>query len=102
MRVVADVARQHGVLGEDHAQRIVEWADHLNRKRNERSVASLLFSWHDADWLQQRRCDPLIGRSQRLGTRFCSGPFSRRWDESVDAAVDAVSTRALSRPARPS
>ena len=69
MRVVAGVARQYGVWGDDHAQRIVDWAEHLKRPRNKSSLASLLYSWHNADWLQQRRRDPLIGQSQRLGTR---------------------------------
>ena len=83
MRLIAGVARQHGVWGEDHARRIVDWSEHLSRARNNTSISSLLYMWHNADWLQQRRRDPLIGQSQRPGTRHCSGPVYRRWDESL-------------------
>ena len=101
MRAVADVARQHGVWGEEHAQRIGDWAEHLKRLRNERSLVSLFFL-HNAEWLQQRRRDPLVGQTQRPGTRFCSGPIYRRWDESVDGAVQAKTTRVLRRATDPS
>ena len=79
----------HGstVLGvDDHVQRIIDWAEHLKRPRNKSSLASLLYSWRNADWLQQRRRDPLIGPSQRLGTRRDGGPIFRRWDESCEYA----------------
>ena len=90
MRTVASVARQYGVWGEDHARRVVTWAQHLQRPRNGTSLASILFRWHTAEWLQRRRRDALIGQNSRLGTRLCSGPLFRRWDESVTVAEEVV------------
>ena len=52
MRAIGSLARQHGTWGEDHARRVVDWAQHLLRERNSRSLASQLYRWHDAKWLQ--------------------------------------------------
>ena len=86
MRFVAGIARERGAWGCEHAKRVVDWANHLSRPRNSSSLATMLFLWRDEGWLQQRRLDPLIGGSQRPGTRLGSGPVHRRWDEAVASA----------------
>ena len=84
------MARQHGTWGHLHAKRVVAWADHLSRPRNSYSLASMLFTWHDAAWLQTRRLDSDVGGHRRPGTRAQSGPVCARWDESVELARDSL------------
>ena len=86
MRAAADLARQQGDWGMRHAMRVCSWAEHLDRPRNYESLASLLFRWHGASWLEDRRLDPNIGGSLRPGTRTQSGYLNVRWDESIAKA----------------
>ena len=90
MRVVASIARQGGLWGEDHARRVIDWALHLKRDRNRSSLASQLYIWRNEEWLAQRRRDPLVGGAARPGTRRSSGPLHRRWDEAVESAREAL------------
>ena len=86
MRAAADLARQQGDWGTQHAKRVCCWAEHLERPRNRDSVASMLFQWHNAAWLEERRLDSSVGGSLRPGTRSQSGFLNTRWDESVSKA----------------
>ena len=86
MRAAADLAKQQGSWGTRHATRVCGWAEDLERPRNNESLASLLFRWHDAAWLEERRLDPAVGGSLRPGTRAQSGYLNARWDESVHKA----------------
>ena len=69
MSAATDLAKQPGNLGTRHATRVCSWAERLERPRNHQSLASLLFRWHDAAWLEERRLDPAVGGSMRPGTR---------------------------------
>ena len=66
-----------------HAKRVSDWAEHLERPRNHASLASILYHWHGADWLENRRLHPDFGGPLRPGTRAASGFLCARWDESV-------------------
>ena len=75
-----------------HAQRVVDWSEHLLRERNAQSLASRFFSWHDHEWLQNRRLDPDIGvGALRPGTRALPGPVMKRWDEALADAREFLS-----------
>ena len=87
MQLVSSVARSQGLWGDEHAQRVVDWAQHLTRSLNHASLASSLYRWHGQVWLQNQRLDPLVGGTNRPGARAFSGPAYRRWDESVSDAV---------------
>jgi hypothetical protein len=89
-RAAADLAKELGDWGAQHAKRVCNWAEHLDRPRNHASLASLFFRWHDADWLETRRLDPDIGGPNRPGTRSSSGFVCTRWDEAVLKARNAV------------
>ena len=86
MRAVSSLAREQGAWGLLHAQRVVDWAAHLERPRNANSLAAILYAWHGSDWLNARRRDPDIGGADRPGTRASSGPVVARWDDGVFAA----------------
>ena len=92
MRVIAGLAREQGLWGRAHAERVVAWSKHLRRPRNGHSLAAKLYCWHDANWLQARRRDNDIGGVDRPGTRLSSGPVPIRWDESVNRASEALNT----------
>ena len=83
MRAISNLARQHGSWGQLHAQRVILWASHLERPRNCRSPAAILYNWHGSSWLEDRRRDPDVGGVGRPGTRFTSGPVVTRWDDGV-------------------
>ena len=84
---MSDLARQRGLWGVEHARRVVSWSDHLKRPRNELSLAAILYSYHDATWLESRRqCSR--GGTMRPGTRTDAGPVFARWDESVIKALE--------------
>ena len=83
MRIVGNLARQQGTWGEEHAKRVVAWAEHLERPHNNFSPAAQLLSWHGPQWLQQRR---LESGTMRPMTRVLPGYLPKRWDESVDDA----------------
>ena len=87
MRLVSSVARSQGLWGDAHAQRVIDWAQHLTRLMNHTSLASSLYRWHGQKWLNNRRLDPLVGGTNRPGTRDSSGPMYRRLDETVSDAV---------------
>ena len=86
LRAVSNLAHRQGDWGTQHAIRLCHWADHLERSRNQRSIAAIMYDWHDAAWLEQRRLDPHIGGSLHPGTRCSSGFLHARWDESVSKA----------------
>ena len=90
MRAAATMANLQGDWGREHAKRICSWAEHLERPRNHSSLASILYRWHGADWLEDRRLNPDIGGPLRPGTRAASGFFCVRWDESVLKARSAI------------
>ena len=83
MRAVANLAHQQGDWGTQHAIRVCNWADHLERPQDQKSLAALMHTYHDAAWLEGRRLNPDIGGASRPGTRAQSGYFNARWDESV-------------------
>jgi hypothetical protein len=85
-RAAATLAKQHGDWGVEHAKRVCTWSDHLERARNHSSLASLLYRWHNAQWLEERRLNPDVGGPLRPGTRSQSGFVCARWDESVAKA----------------
>ena len=68
--------------GREHARRVLAFADHMLRPRNSLSLASILFKWHDAEWLKARRQEG-AGGSNRPGVRLFSGHVQRRWDEAL-------------------
>ena len=89
MRKVAEIARQQGTWGTLHAQRVIDWSEHLQRERNAQSLAANLYSWHDHVWLQNRRLDPEVGTgAMRPGTRALPGPVMKRWDEALADAKE--------------
>ena len=90
MRAAASLARQQGDWGVEHAKRVCTWSDHLERARNHSSLASLLYRWHSAEWLEERRLNPDLGGPLRPGTRSQSGFVRARWDESVIKARAAA------------
>ena len=67
LRAVSSLAREQGAWGLLHAQRVVDWAAHLERPRNGNSLAAILYAWHGSDWLNARRRDPDIGGAGRPG-----------------------------------
>ena len=81
MRSVGNLARHQGLT--EHAKRIIDWAEHLQRPRNHDSLASELFRWHDAEWLQCRRVESGV---MRPATRALPGFLPKRWDESLQEA----------------
>ena len=83
MRAISNLVRQHGSWGQLHARRVVSWAAHLERPRNSKSLAAILYSWHGSRWLDERRRGPEFGGAGRPGTRACSGPVVARWDDGV-------------------
>ena len=87
MRSIATLARMHGAWGLEHAERVVNWSDHLQRERNQLSLAAQLYAWRGAAWLQERRVESSSGRP---GTRQYSGYAQRRWDEAVEDAKVAM------------
>ena len=89
-RAAANLARQQGDWNTEHARRVCSWAEHLERPRNQASLAALFFAWHDASWLEGRRSDPFVGGPLRPGTRTSSGFLCARWDESIQKARDAL------------
>ena len=87
MRLIGNLARQRGLWGKQHAERVVAWADHLDRPRNHASLAAELYKWHDSAWLQQRR---IASGIMRPGTRAKAGYLPKRWDEAVPDARDYI------------
>ena len=85
-RLVSTIARQRGLWGLEHANRVLLWAEHLRRPRNSASLASTLFAFRDAQWLEKCRTNPDMGGYRRPGTRQEAGPVCRRWDEALDDA----------------
>ena len=83
MRIVGNLARHQGLCGTEHARRVFAWADHLQRPQNHSSLASQLYLWHDAEWLQNRRIESGI---MRPATRALPGYLPKRWDESLESA----------------
>ena len=83
MRTAAALAREQGDWGALHAKRVIDWGEHLCRARNHSSLASVLFRWHGAAWLEERRQDPLVGGPSRPGTRTAPGFLCARWDEAL-------------------
>ena len=83
MRCVSNLARHQGLWGTEHAKRVIAWADHLERPQNHTSLASQLFLWHDAEWLQRRRVESGV---MRPATRASPGYLPKRWDESLQDA----------------
>ena len=83
MRSVSCLPREQGAWGLLHAQRVVDWAAHLERPRNGNSLAAILYDWHVSAWLNARRRDPVIGGADRPGPRASSGPVVARWDDGV-------------------
>ena len=83
MRTIGNLALQRGIWGNEHAKRVVAWADHLERAQNASSLAAQLFLWRDQLWLQQRRIDSGVMRPM---TRALSGFLPKRWDESIQDA----------------
>ena len=84
MRRVAELQRCYGDWGTEHANRVLDWAEHLRRDRNSASIAAALFKWRDHEWLQSRRQDDSIGTGVgRPGTRAAPGPVPKRWDEAL-------------------
>ena len=83
MRIIGNLARQRGTWGKEHANRVVAWADHLERPRNQSSLAAKLYLWRGPSWLQQRR---LESGTMRPATRAVPGFMPRRWDESIEEA----------------
>ena len=83
MRCVSNLARHQGLWGAEHAKRIIDWADHLQRPQNQSSLAAQLFLWHDAEWLQRRRIESGV---MRPATRATPGFLPKRWDESLEEA----------------
>ena len=81
-RKVAQVARVEGDWGRQHARRVLAFAEHMSRPRNASSLASILFKWHDAAWLQAKRHEG-AGGSNRPGVRLFSGHVQRCWDEAL-------------------
>ena len=91
MRQISYLARQYGTWGHAHAQRVVDWAEHLKRPHNSASPAAQLYAWRGPHWLHARRLDPDVGSGMhRPGTRSSPGPVVRRWDESVPDAREYV------------
>ena len=80
MRTIGNLARQQGAWGSQHAQRVVEWAEHLERPGNFCSLASRLYRWRGPEWLQNRRNQSGVNRP---GTRILQGYLPKRWDESI-------------------
>ena len=83
MRAVSNLVRQQGGWGTQHAIRACNWADHLERPQNQRSLAAILYNHHNAAWLEERRLSPDTGGALRPGTRAESGYFHARWDEAL-------------------
>ena len=54
MRAAAGMAKQQGDWGVVHAKRACSWAEHLERPWKHSSLASLLYHWQGADWLEER------------------------------------------------
>ena len=86
MHAISNLAHQQDGWGTQHAIRACNWADHLQRPRNDKSLAAILFNFHDAEWLEERRQDPNIGGALRPGTRAHSVFFHTRWDEALRKA----------------
>jgi hypothetical protein len=82
-RAVSNLACQQGSWGTQHAVRVSNWAEHLERPRNHGSLAAMLFTWHGAAWLEDRRLSPDVGGVLRPGTRSNSGFLHARWDEAL-------------------
>ena len=83
IRSVGKLARHQGLWGTEHAKRIIDWAEHLQRPHNHKSLASQFFRWHDAEWLQRRRVESGV---MRPATRATPGFLPKRWDESLQEA----------------
>ena len=83
MRIIARLARQQGTWGKAHAERVVASAAHLQRPRNQFSIAAHLYGWRGPAWLQSRQVDSGVMRPL---TRALPGFLSRRWDESINDA----------------
>ena len=83
MRIIGNLAREQGLWGTEHAQRIVAWAEHLERPHNHMSPAAQLYTWHGPAWLSQRRQE---SGTMRPMTRASSGFLPKWWGESVDEA----------------
>ena len=83
MRAIGVLARQHGTWGSDHAKRVVEWAEHLERPRNQDSLASMLYAWRGPAWLHNRRIESGV---MRPATRALPGYLPKRWDEAIEDA----------------
>ena len=90
MRAASMLAKSQGDWGVLHAKRVCNWAEHLERERNYFSLASLLYRWYGAKWLEDRRLSPDFGGPLRPGTRAESGFLCARWDESVSKARSEV------------
>ena len=86
MRSAANLAHRLGDWGTQHAVRVCNWAEHLERPHNHNSLAAILFKWHGASWLQNRRLNPDVGGALRPGTRSSSGFLHARWDEALNKA----------------
>jgi hypothetical protein len=86
MRAVSNLVHRHGSWGTQHAARVCSWAEHLERPRNQSSLAAILYNWHGARWLEDRRLNPNIGGVLRPGTRSNSGFLHARWDEAISKA----------------
>ena len=83
MRIIGQFARQQGAWGAEHAERVVDWAEHLERPRNEASSAARLFLWRGPLWLQMRRLESGVNRPM---TRTTPGFLPKRWDEGIEEA----------------
>ena len=80
---VGNLARHQGLWGTEHVRCVIAWAEHLERPRNNNSLASQLYLWHGPDWLQNRRVDSGV---MRPATRALPGFLPKRWDEAVQDA----------------
>ena len=70
-------------------RRCCDWDAHIRRERNAHSWCHALVTWHDGQWLAQRRAEASGNSSStsRTRTRAVRGHPQQRWDSGIALAA---------------
>ena len=87
-RAAGAIARKTGVWSALHAARVLSWAQHLRRDRNQCAWAALLLQHRGQYWLRERRlaAGSLNVLAGRTNTRLAAGHVAKRWEDGLDEA----------------
>ena len=91
-RLASVVADAHGKWSRQHHARVIAWAQHLERSRNQLSWAAALLHWRGRAWLARRRVDQgsVSAEAGRTRTRSAPGFVAVRWHDGLEWAKTRI------------